>query len=80
MRKSARSFITLLLAGGLSGSCWALTNLGMHGPTVFVLMPFFLGAFASWTLRPKTARKATMLGVVATIVAFILSLAVRLEG
>src|ERR1019366_5811786 len=64
-----------LVAAGIG-----LLNRGVHGWTIFALLPMLIGALASWIARPATGAKAAKLGALTVLVAACALLVLGLEG
>jgi hypothetical protein len=68
--------IGLVLAGlGLT-----MIRTGTYGLTLFVALPVAVGAFGSWIIKPQTADKAAITGMVANLIASLAFLAFGFEG
>jgi hypothetical protein len=78
---SAKRAITGAVIGLILVSLGVLMiRTGNYGLTLFVALPVAVGAFGSWVMRPKTAVKAAIAGMVANLIASLAFLASGFEG
>ena len=80
MNTSARLLAAGVFIGILAGCGLALLHNGLYGWTIFALLPGFLGAVVSWSLRPATGCEAATVGAVSTIFGAFSLLAIWQEG
>ena len=68
-------FLAIEIAAGV-----AMLRSGLYGLTMFVLFPVFLGAIATWVVRPATASKALATGAIAATFSVFAPLLLGFEG
>ena len=80
MTTGTRALLGVLFLAVLVGAGFALTNTGIYGLTVFVLLPGFLGGITSWVFRPATDGQAIGWSVLATLAGLCAFLFMGIEG
>jgi hypothetical protein len=80
MNTGARVVAAIVFTGILAGCGLALLHNGLYGWTIFALLPGFLGAAVSWSLRPATGCEAATLGAISAVFGAFFLLAIWQEG
>ena len=80
MSTRTRGLVGLLWLVILVGVGFALIRIGTYGLTIFVLLPVFLGALASWVFRPSSGSLAASWGALAAFAGLCSFLLAGAEG